>query len=237
MKTKTILLTVAMFVISGIVVADDLFPPDWRGDARTVTAEWDSWDSGASLPNPDQWSSGAGQLSTTESPYAILASDGIDYLSTYEGRSDVLHLYEFDEGFFPMLGFRLPNFPDGDSKTVRVQVTYWPDDGGNEAWLANDFLVLAGMDPLNPENTLPGYGINDDPIEATYIDEAENGGWVTETYEFTITPNPAWEEIWFGFEEYPAYVDQVVIDTICVPEPATLLLLSLGGLVLRRRKQ
>ena len=33
------------------------------------------------------------------------------------------------------------------------------------------------------------------------------------------------------------FVDQLVVDTICIPEPATMSLLALGGLALLRRKR
>ena len=72
MSKKMILVNAIMLVLSGIIVADDLFPPTWRGDAKTVNAEWDSWDSGGIFCDSDQWSSGTGQLSTAEPPFAFL---------------------------------------------------------------------------------------------------------------------------------------------------------------------
>ena len=62
-------------------------------------------------------------------------------------------------------------------------------------------------------------------------------GWYTILYSFTIEPNPIFEDIYIKFSSYPAYVDQVVIDTHCVPEPTTILLIAGGivGLVLRKR--
>ena len=33
------------------------------------------------------------------------------------------------------------------------------------------------------------------------------------------------------------YVDEIVVDTLCVPEPMTLILLGLGSLVLLRRRR
>ncbi len=65
-------------------------------------------------------------------------------------------------------------------------------------------------------------------------------GWVTEVLKFRLEPNPPWEILTMGeFISYPAYVDQVVIDTICIPEPGTLVLLAVGcvRLLVRPRRR
>ena len=50
-----------------------------------------------------------------------------------------------------------------------------------------------------------------------------------------LSPNPDWETINIWVTTTMS-VDQIVVDTISVPEPAALLLLGLGGLLLRHRK-
>jgi len=60
--------------------------------------------------------------------------------------------------------------------------------------------------------------------------------------DYSIEPNPPWEEITWGMT-VPAgdylLIDEVTIVTDCIPEPATvaLLTLSAGALVMLRRKQ
>lgn len=53
-----------------------------------------------------------------------------------------------------------------------------------------------------------------------------------------ITPNPDTEKISFVVigGVAPAVLDYVHVDTICIPEPVTFVLLGLGAIALRRRK-
>lgn len=62
-------------------------------------------------------------------------------------------------------------------------------------------------------------------------------GWNTYEWYITISPNPPFETI---FVPFPASTDigEVDVKTICyTPEPGTLGLMALAGLLLRRRRQ
>ena len=59
--------------------------------------------------------------------------------------------------------------------------------------------------------------------------------WQKLTVGWRIYPNPDSERICFIFTDVAA-LDYVTVDTICIPEPATVALLGLGGLLLRKRK-
>jgi len=62
-----------------------------------------------------------------------------------------------------------------------------------------------------------------------------SGPWYTYNYGLTIEPNPTSETITITVPECTV-IDQIVVDTICIPEPASLGLLVLGSLALLRRR-
>ena len=144
------------------------------------------------------------------------AMGGIGFYPEVYGRFGVLELWPNDD-----LIFHLDNYDiDNEEKWVRVQITYWGQAGS-----PSSFNVWTDDNGAKP---FPA-------VEADSYYHPD--GWVTKAYDFILRPNPYWEDIGLQFDNHPVFVDQVVIDTWCVPEPATLGLLLIGGLAVLRRKR
>jgi hypothetical protein len=108
--------------------------------------------------------------------------------------------------------------PPNEVKYMWVQVVWQPQAGSAGEPILSDFRPL-GSTPV---------AVGPVPLQ---------NGWFETTYKWEIHPNPPDE---FFVLSGNINVDQLVIDTWCIPEPGTGLLTVLGGgllLVLRWRRQ
>jgi hypothetical protein len=117
--------------------------------------------------------------------------------------------------------FFLPNFIDKmPVKYMRLQLA-WTGDATPAT-----ILSIGGVDGINP---VPGNVVFDSPVTATPI------GFY-QYFDIEFYPNPD-SERWSVQLPDTNYLVQAVADTVStVPEPATLSILALGGLLLRKRK-
>lgn len=197
-----------------IASADDVAPPPWlRTDSRAITAAWE-FDTPANPSAPggpltNVFTKGGGTVGTS----ALVA--GPAGLGWGPGDGD-------GGWFFPAGGdilFTVDNVIDTEPvKHIWMQVTHTPGLG-----LAVDPLAAVN---LGATGSVPG-AISLIPVDATHT-----------IFAWNMFPNPPWEQfrllVGGGGE-----IDEVVVDTISVPEPSTFVLCGIGllflGLAAQRR--
>ena len=219
---KLLFILVFVLVINSVSRADDFYPPPWRDVWSTTRQHWD-------FPTPafeDVIPDGPGLLidDPIGPPYEepgylpstkiilIEPGPGMDWMQgdPVSGRI----------GIWPLSGrmdFVVDNHdPQNDWKIVWLQIVWRPQEAGASPQLVD-------LDPLPSIDYPPNVLINQDL----------GFGWTGTAISWRIPGNPP--------DEYFSIigdidVDQIVIDTWCIPEPTTLLIFSLGGLLLRKRK-
>lgn len=231
MNIKTTLQCIVLVAVAAApALGDNIFPPDWRGEYGTIMAEWDDW--GPAGPGPglsvytgDEITANPGGFDP-EAPAAYASwGDGTSVQDEFSGRQSVLEV-NWDGGMAPVSVGLLNYDWDNPEKRIRLQVTSMGPE------VLNFYLASGDWDPGEPQwSTLSLEKM------AAVVSETNDhdDGWVTRAYDFTIEPNPLWEAVLLdwgfntGFD--PVHIDQIVIDTWCVPEPSSTALLSAFVLV------
>ena len=212
-------------VAGGTPPVIDIQPPTWRGEYSTT---WQYWTFLTSEPGPLK-PDGPGLLidEPIGAPYEQPGYLPSTELTVTPGPG--MEWIYFDptsghQGIWPLSGsidVLVDNHPTPNPwKIVWLQVMWRPQEAGSKPEIYN-------LDPA----AAPDY-----PVKLTDEGQVPLGdGWFESTYTWRIPGNPLDESFTIGGT---IDVDEIVIDTWCVPEAATFVLLGLGGsLVVRRRKK
>lgn len=206
-KIKFICVVICLVVFSNTVCGDDLNPPSYRDDPLSVSAHWVADDTGLSA-EPYEW-------------WAVDDSDPSTYL--YEGINPRMSIMSSTED--KEYHFDVPNFVDElPLKKVRVQLTW---EGTTYPSKLN--VSGYGYDPEKAFAFSPTLTYSSTPLVFTQPD----GGY--QYFDLEFRPNPDYETV-SVYTTPEMELKQVVIDTISIPEPATAVILILGGLSLIPKK-
>lgn len=225
-RSRSIVLPAALVAVlpAAAGLADDSFPASWRGSPNSIVAGWDFW--GGPGPGPGLSIPGFYQANPDILPdvkaWAQWDSQVLVQNSLF-GRNSVLEV-----GFAGTpgdLGFAVRNYPGFDQTYVRIQVTYWPDGAAPLSFGSGE---LPGDPPWQFPDTFPAIASNT---------TVHPDGWVTSSYDWLLDPSPSITGVGILFTAYPAYIDQVWIDTWAVPAPSSAALLAFGGLLAARRRR
>ena len=197
------------FLLASPALADDLNPAQWRGQPGTTFQQWEFLTPN-NVPAPDLVDNPNGEVSAQVWP-----GTGQSWWDIWGGR----------DGVWPLSGameLYIPNVPvPNEYKEIWLQLTWAKQAFASQPIISTTpvgTVDLIGEVDIGPTNEPPPAGEN----------------WWHSTYKIRIYPNPDFETIRI---DGTVMVDEVVVDTICIPEPATLGLLVLSVLPLLRRRK
>ena len=211
--SKLRILMLLVIFLSGIPSAYAVFVPEWRGLEGTTYQQWRfDDDDNPAVPEVIDNDYGSASASITIGLMGTPEWMNDPGLGTQTGIWDI----GGDDGSIVL---DIDNRPLAlDYKEIWVQVTYYESIGG-----APDVGVV-GAQFVSSQTAL---------IE----EDGALGAWYLEKSIWRIEPNPSHEQVILTGNPYGSVIDQIVVDTYCIPEPASMALLALGGLTILRKRQ
>jgi len=204
---------------TSVAMADDVQPPWWRGQWSTTSQIWEfnfvPETPGGQPPYPylPDGPAPGGMPPLPSTIVHVTPGPQMEWIPEDPQGSGRI-------GIWPLSGWIdviVDNHePPNEVKYVWVQLTWRPQV------LDHEPPRLIGLDP--PPSSGP----------EIVLEEDLGFGWTETTYKWEIRPNPVDEM--FTIEGL-IDVDELVVDTWCIPERATLSLLGLGPVALIRRRR
>lgn len=193
--------------------------PSWRGDAATTYQAWgfDNDNSPADLDiNSNPFGFPTATITGIDPPLGPpdFIPPNTYWKDTDNGHQGVWRLYGDST-----MQLYIPNNPvPNDQKIIWIQMTYY----------------ASGYTGAEPEFFTYPSNVSLNPLSKVQVDEHF---YYHATWEITIEPNPDEEWIILQPRDCTLYIDEIVVDTICIPEPASLgLLFGTSGLIVFIRR-
>jgi len=200
-----------VLLLSAISAAHDLVPPPWRGQDGTTYQQWrfDDADNPA-LPEVIDNSYGDALAAITVGEFGSGWIEGGPPTWAQQGFWDL--------GSDGSIVLEIDNRPDPLAyKELWIQVTYL------QGPFEQPSVHVPGAEFISEQTVL----VAPDPPSTWYLYQSV----------WRIEPNPAHEEIVILSEpNWGSAVDQIVVDTLCIPEPSCMILLAAGVAAIRRRR-
>ncbi len=198
--------------VSASVLDYDLNPADFRGNSNTTFQAWDFLVSKQDPSFPE-----AGWVNPNGEPFVDLVGDfstNTVWLAEDYGHKGI---WIVDRMNASNMFIEIRNFPDKNLY--------------KEIWLQ---LVYSSQNDAPPVLSVSADDGAYLPIENLMTQKLDSM-YTYGLYKIILIPNPQFEKIQIRPQDCQIYIDGIIVDTQCIPEPMTMVLLGLGGLFLRKR--
>lgn len=209
---------VALVLASAPAYSHDVFQPAWRGDPGSTLQIWEFGNNGNPAV-PDLVDNPYGGGVDPAVANITLGSFASGWLQQLSGLGNQQGYWDLG-GDGAVIVLDIMNAPIANPyKEIWVQVTYFKD------------LTKA------PIVDVPAATMWDVPQYQVVENVSTGGQWVVEMSQWRIYPNPDHEQIIITTDPmWGAVIDQIVVDTICIPEPGSIGILLLAGIAVIRRR-